>query len=283
MSGDSLNQYLLEHERGAYLDFPDDDAYGGREALKVDGYGIFYIDNSVDPALLKDAAKQIAGLDDKRIIRQRLVYKLMRDATDRAISRYFQCEGIPWDYRSIVESADCLETLIKGIFYKVCKIRRSEMLDEEVVALCEMHRRNDSLSIVYERVGQIQKFIHEKVDQFCGNGARDALPVKHMRNLLAAARLHLHICDINTKDASYSVYLDELSKLVSEFEYFNPHIPELPAGKQVIPRWRVRHMKPLSHFYDKSTRRKLAELQALDEGLTADAFARAALEICAKK
>lgn len=255
---------------------------GVEALLETSGWGGRLSSREVRRAsLLKEVAKLIAGLENKKQIKQRLICRVMRDNVDWAISRYFEYEAIPFDYLKIVRSGDCIETLIKGIFYKVCKIRRSDLLDIEVSELCEALKKNNSLSIVYDRVGIIQKFVHGKVDKFCGEGAHDLLPVKHMRNLLSVARLHLNISDIQSKDENYAVYMDSLSKLASDFEYFHPSNPTLLPGKRIIPKWRVRHLKPLSHFYRINACETIAELQGLSEKLPLEVFATKAFEIYA--
>lgn len=147
------------------LFYPSD--YGGRLSSREFGR-----ESQIRQAsLLKEAAKIIAGLENKKQIKQRLIYRIMRDNVDLAIDKYFEYEVIPFEYLKIIRSRDCIETLIKGIFYKVCRVRRSDFLDSEIAEVCEMLKKNDSLSIVYERVGIIQKFVHGKVDKIFGEGA----------------------------------------------------------------------------------------------------------------
>jgi hypothetical protein len=230
---------------------------------------------------LKDAAKIIAGLKSRKQIKQRLVNKLMREETNYAISRYFYREGVPSDYWNIVESDDCIESMVKGIFYKVTGIKHSDKLDIEVLELCVAIKKNVSLLIVYDRVGLVQKFVHSKVDEFCGQGSHGDIPKNHMRNLLAVARLHLYLSDHQSKDHSYSLYMDELSKLASDLEYYNPKATVLPTGKRFIPKWRVRHLQPLSYFYTEIVRWKIDKIKTLDERLPLDVFGDAALKIYA--
>ena len=67
----------------------------------------------------------------------------------------------------------------------------------------------------------------------------------------------------------------------ANFEYFNPRVTELREGQHFIPRWRVRHIKPLSYFYTKSKRLKIARIYNLDEQLPLEEYSQAALEIYA--
>lgn len=280
---DDMRGYLteLEIESGVYSIL-----YGKTEDEDFPSYteeanGPHRGKHSIDPASLKEGAKIIAGLENRKQIQQRLIHKLLRDETDYAITRYLVKEAVPAEYGRIVKTGACIETLVKGIFYKVCKIRRSDSLDIEIAELCGALKKNERLSIVYDRVGMIQKFVHLKVDEICGEGSHVAIPAKHMKNLLSVARLHLNLSDLRSRDESYSLYMDALSRSAADFEYSNPKTTSLPAGKRFIPKWRVRHLKPLSHFYTRIVRQKIAGLRVLDEQLPLETYATAALAIYA--
>lgn len=237
--------------------------------------------NKLDSVLLKEAAKIIAGLESKKLIKLKLIHRLMLDETHYAISRYLKKESIPPHYSKIVESHNCIEVLIKGFFYMICKIKYSSSLDLKIAQLYEAIKKNNAQLIVYDRVSLIQKFIHGEMDRLYGEGSCNKIPANHMRILLSVSRLHLNLSDLTSKDESYSVYIDELSMSAANFEYFNPRVTELREGQHFIPRWRVRHIKPLSYFYTKSKRLKIARIYNLDEQLPLEEYSQAALEIYA--
>lgn len=239
------------------------------------------IDDGIDAERLKNGAKLIAGLDSAVLIKRRLIQKLMRDNIDYAIGRYLRKEGVPPIYSNIVDSKNCIETLISGILYKVCGMSSNMALNNEIAELCASLKENSARSVAYDRVGLIQRFVHDRVDGHFGVGAAARLPVKHMRNLLSVARLHLNLHDINSRDESYALYMDGLSTAMSNFEYFSPKETALPAGKTFFPKWRVRHLRPLSHFYQKTIRQKLSELDTLDDLMPAPRYAAEALQIYA--
>ena len=128
-------------------------------------------DKAAESMRFKKAAKIIAGLESKKHIKIKLIHQLMLDETDYAISRYMQKESIPSHYSKIVKSHNCIDVLIKGFFYMVCKMKYSSSLDLEVAQLYETIKKNDARLIVYDRVGLIQKFIHSEVDKFYGEGS----------------------------------------------------------------------------------------------------------------
>ena len=81
--------------------------------------------------------------------------------------------------------------------------------------------------------------------------------------------------------STLSIYMNELSTSTANYEYFNPRATEVQLGKQFIPRWRVRHIKPLSYFYSRRNRQKISDIYNIDEALPLETYSQAALEIYA--
>ena len=230
---------------------------------------------------LSKGAKLIAGLNGATQIQRRLIYQLMLENSEDAINRYLKKEGVPAIYQPLVTLDDCIETLIRGIFYKVCRMRRSADLDREIKALNNSLRENSQHLIAYERVGLIQHFIHRKVEKAFGN--QSSLPVHHMRNLLSVARLHLSLHDLVSKDEAHALLLDDLSSARAAIEYFTPTETILPEGKTYYPRWRVRHLRPLSYFYQQFWRQRILDIKKLDLCMDPQRYAELALNIYATK
>ena len=84
---------------------------------------------------LAKGARFIAGLTDTTQIQRRLIYQLLLENSESAMSRYLFKEDVPAIYQALVTSDDCIETLVRGILYKVCRIPRSVDLDMEIAAL----------------------------------------------------------------------------------------------------------------------------------------------------
>ena len=232
---------------------------------------------AVDASRLKRAARVVAGLTAKSAVRAKLVQKLMREETDAAIVSYLSRERIPAPYHALVRLDDCIEILVRGIFYKVAALQRKAALDAEIDRLCASLKANEEKLIAYERVGVLQRFIHEKLRLHSDAGAREQVRVAPMRCLLSVARLHLNLVDLEARDAGYAVYMDEVSSARAALEYLSPSTPPPPVeGKRIYPRWRVRHLRPLSYFYSRKARRRLSALLALDIELAFDAYVEAA-------
>jgi hypothetical protein len=53
----------------------------------------------------------------------------------------------------------------------------------------------------------------------------------------------------------------------------------LSQGKNHYPRWRVRHLRPLSYFYSQERRSTIEKLIGIDENITLEKFIDEALII----
>ena len=226
---------------------------------------------------LKDAARIVAGLTVKSAVRAKLIHQLMLEETDAAIASYLWRERIPVAYHSLIRLDDCIEILVRGIFYKVAALPRKAALDFEVARLCASLKANEERLIVYERVGVLQRFVHEKLRLHGDAGTVGRVRVEPMRCLLSVARLHLNLVDLEAHDSGYAIYMNEVSSARATLEYLSPSPPPLTVeGKQIYPRWRVRHLRPISYFYRRKARRRLSALLALDNELAFHAYVEAA-------
>jgi hypothetical protein len=232
---------------------------------------------AVDASRLKKAARIVAGLSVQSAVRAKLVLHLMREETDAAISWYLRLERIPAPYHALIRLDDCIEILVRGIFYKVAALPRKAALDAEIARLCASLKANGEKLIAYERVGVLQRFVHEKLRVHGNAGTVERIRVEPMRCLLSAARLHLNLVDLEARDPGYATYMNEVSSARASLEYLSPSPPPIVVeGKRVYPRWRVRHMRPLSYFYRRKARRRLSALLTLDIELAFDAYVEAA-------
>lgn len=228
---------------------------------------------ALDAARLRKAARIIAGLTVKSAIRAKLVHYLMREETDAAIASYLRRERIPAVYHGLIRLDDCIEILVRGIFYKVAALPRNAALDAEVERLCASLKTNEDRLIVYERVGMLQHFVHEMLRMRGNDLTTQRVRIEPMRCLLSVARLHLNLVDLEAHDAGYAIYMNEASSARASLEYLSPSPPPPEVeGKRVYPRWRVRHLRPLSYFYRSKARRRLSALLALDIELAFDAY-----------
>lgn len=229
----------------------------------------------------KDAAKLVAGLCSNRETKLALVKRVHADNFESAIVRYMANEALPGYYAAILRSPNCIDRLVEGIFYKVCKIQPEQSLTEKISNLSNSLRSNIGRAIAYDRVATIQQFIHLTVDQYLGVGAAQSIPVASMRNALSAARLHLSIFDSIDRSPGYVSYIDGLSNLTLKLENDEPRPSTAPFGKRTWSKWRVRHLRPLSYYFPQGRRALLQGLNNLDEQLPSDRFVYEALSLYA--
>lgn len=232
---------------------------------------------------LKTGAKLIAGLSENQEIYQCLLRRITRENIDYAVNRYFEAEAVPDIYKSIIYSDDCIQKLVGGMLFKICRIPKNLSLTRRIEDLSKSILNNDANLIAYDRVGLIQRFIHENVDVYCGEGESMNLPVAHIRNLLSVSRLYLSLHDMNSKENRYYLYINQLSTLMAELEDIHPKKYTPTAGKNFYPKWRVRHLKPISRFFEESARKQIQELASLQHAMTNDEYRIAALNIYAAR
>lgn len=230
-----------------------------------------------ESARFREAAKLVAGRTANRDVRLALIQRVHQDSLEAAIVRYMTKEALPDYYAAILQSPNCIDRLVEGILYKVCKIQPEQSLSEQIANLSSHLHHNLGRLSAYERVTQVQHFIHRNVDLHLGLGAARSMPVSAMRNTLSAARLHLSIVDVTDHRPGYLDYIDGLSIGAMNFEYDEPRPSTAPWGKRSWPRWRVRHLRPLSYYFPKEGRALIQKIKALNEQLPCEQFVNDAL------
>lgn len=219
------------------------------------------------------AIKAIAGAQTWVEIRQRIIKLLHRDQLEYAIARYAHHEALPLYHTAICKEIKCLEILIKGMLGKICGIELTSKLVTEIDKLCSNIRSNESKEIVYTRVSKIQRFIHQKNNLVYGENAHLTLPVHHMRNLLSTSRLHLSIVDIETKDNEYLEKIRALTAQAVNLEdcdagnrvKSNIYWENTLSSKNYYPKWRVRHLRSIEHYFQKNVRDAVTVIESLDD------------------
>lgn len=220
----------------------------------------------------KTAAKLVAGLNSNREIKLALIHKVYHDSLQSAIVRFMTKEKLPGYYASILKSSECIDRLVEGILYKVCKIEPTNTLADQIGNLSSSLRKNASRLTAYDRVTHVQQFIHCTVDQRFGVGAARSIPVVPMKNALCAARLHFNISDVIDRQPSYIEYIDTVSNASLQIEYDDPRPSTALSGKRSWPRWRVRHLRTLSYYFPQYHRATIQALKNLDENTPSEEF-----------
>ena len=205
---------------------------------------------------------------------------LLEEEIDYIIKRYSKKESLPDIYHGLIRQKECLEILIKGMLGKVAKINITSSLEEEVRNVVATVLKNKGMCTPYQRVGEIQSFIHNKVDEIYGRGSCTNLPKQHMRNLLSAARLYLSIREISGGNALYLNYIMDKCEAEAEEEekraeqYCSSDYVYLAAGKHYYPKWRVRHLRHVSYYSRESTRELISNIREVSEAEIGEGLAR---------
>lgn len=289
MSFDTWNDGGLtpeEHEAGVwsllygksrgYLDDEEDEDFDDKSAkVKKETMALEHSER------YKRAVKLVGALSSNRDIKLELLRAVHHDSLRAAIGRYMAKEQLPKEYAALVERPECIQKLVEGIFYRVCKLKTDQALTDQIIVLSNAMRNNLNQLTAYDRVGLIQQFIHQHVDQNMGLGAARAIPVVPMKNALSAARLHLGVADLLHGSPAYILFMNSLSSAAMQHEYDEPRSSTASYGKRSWPRWRVRHMQPLSYFFQPTQRRLLLALEELNESLEKDQFMEKILQLYA--
>lgn len=232
-------------------------------------------------ARFREGAKAVAGLDSNREIKNALIKGVHKESLDHAIISYMVAEDLPYYYASIVRSPNCLDSLIKGIFFKVCGLQANPILVAKIKELEATLQANPERLIPYDRVGRMQQFIFQTVNLYMGPNSDRAIPTDPMKNGLSAARLHLSIFDVTDHHPSYVVHMDTMSTAATFLEYDDPRPFIVSPGKTLRRRWRVRHLRPLSYYFTLKHRELINRLAGVSEGMSTPDFLREILQVYA--
>lgn len=182
-------------------------------------------------------------------IRDTILTSIIKNNFNDMIEMYVKNEKLTKEFESLAFQPNCIKILIKGLLKKECKIGLTEKLLGEIDELCAIINLNISSDIVYDRVADIQEFIHETVQFYSGAGAHENLDYKIMRKILSTARLHLNIFDITSKSLESLINMIQKTNDEIHAEYMNPSIPNyIDDYSKFIPIWKAWNMKPLLNF-----------------------------------
>lgn len=178
---------------------------------------------------------------------------------------YAEDERLPNECVQLALQPGSLPILLKGFIKKIFKVVITEDISREIMLLCDAIYLNDELSIVYDRVGRIQKFIHKFAVVEYGFNAHHKLPHRLMRNLLSTARLHLNIMDMKYREANDLFYIFRKSKEMSDLERVNPQPAFIPEGKRFIKNWKTIHLMPLLQYQETSMVDKVIAILSIND------------------
>jgi len=226
-----------------------------------------------------EITKIISGLNNNTEIKNKVIKKILLNSLDKMIANYMQKEALPSEFVKVSKQKNGLEILIKYFLKNDGGYILTKKLIDEINIFLDDIYRNDKLDIVYDRVGKIQKFIHQKIDDKYGYGTHLNLDTQKMKNLLSASRLHLNIFDIKNYNMNTLMQLIEESKEKSFEAYMSSNDNILSSNNFYYPMWKARGMKSLIYFLEPYIQDKIYNIYYLDKKLNTEIFKNKILEI----
>ncbi len=196
----------------------------------------------------KEIVSLIAGMDSNAKIKNAVIKKLFIGNLDYMIDVYSQLEYLPVYYTNLAKQSDCLEILIKGFLKNEGNYLLTFEVIEEIDLFVKSIQLNANFDIVYNRVQEIQKFIHDKVDEKNGENSHLRLYPKTIKNLLSSARLHLNIQDIKSNDMDLFIHLVRESEKASDEEKLSPSTIMSSTGDIYTSTKKIRDLRSLIDF-----------------------------------
>ena len=193
-------------------------------------------------------------------VRMRLSQYILEVEKEQIVDRYSNRERLPAEFKAAALRSDAVPILIKSFLAKVLGVYPAPQVNNEILELSSATSRNGERRPAYDRVGDIQKYLHRKADEARGPGAHLDLPGKVMRHLLSSSRLHISLHDMFGSSTAYWETIWDAEMAASMREAATPRAGFIPVDKRRIRQWRVPQLKPLTHY---ATRRARSILRAL--------------------
>lgn len=220
----------------------------------------------------------ITALSSPAEIRARLSQYVLEGEKDLIITRYSRRERLPAEFRAAAERADAIPILLKSFLKKVVRLFPDQSLLTEIMAFSSTLKHNHAKKTVFDRVGDVQAYLHSKADEQQGPGAHLDLPSALMGNVLSSCRLHLSLQDMFGASTTYWSVVWDSEVARSAQEAAQPTAGFIPVGKKRIKLWRVPKMKPITHFASPQSRGILNELSRLCAEVPVDEYRVLALQ-----
>lgn len=198
------------------------------------------------------------------IVLRAIISRFLIEAERTNISfRYAKRERLHEEFRIAALRNDAVPILMKSYLRRILKIYPDDEVNLEIIKLTRDIYENLGNKTTFDRVGEIQGFIHSVADKTNGDGACLDLPILPTRNLLSACRLHIGLKDSIDPGTKYWGKIWDAENSASEKEYKNPGAGFIPDRKKRIKWWRVPQMKPVSSYASSATRSILQQLSQL--------------------
>ncbi len=230
--------------------------------------------------LKADITNVIAGFNNNTQIQEKAIRKLFSINIEYMIGVYSKMELLTYDYIYIAKQKNCINILIKNFLKK----NKGYILTSEIVDNIDLFTKkiyaNYNKDIVYNRVYQIQQFIHIKIDEKYGEDAHLKLHAKTMKDILSTARLHLNLEDIKHENIKSLINIIKQSEQASINEAKHPmKVILAEVGISYINRKRIRDMKSLINFGYFDIESKIFDIANLNKNKSVDEFKEEVIQI----
>ncbi|EGU0150145.1 hypothetical protein JFQ72_004391 [Vibrio parahaemolyticus] len=228
-----------------------------------------------EDALIEERATQMAideevafskSFSSSEAYRSHHFFEVLTSNMPYIANRYCRYEGLSKDYAEVAMQKNVLKDIVfvhatdLDINFTLNHIKK---LDEIVLNIYNNTNRNS----VYNRVGRLQRFLHECILE---NGKPiEYLDREVMRRLLSLSRLHIAISDVRKK--SIDLIKDELIQNNLDSKDNSPIPYVVMLNRQYIQNWKKRHLRSLLHFCPQVERNTLKGLLNLTQPFNTEA------------
>lgn len=235
------------------------------QEIEKDGFNVQYVVDSYNKYLTKinkktirckfliDLDKKISAIKkiNKNFSHDEIffiIYKMnVMDDKDNILNRYFNKERLPKDYYYLVQNKGALNILLNRLLTKFLG-ELNINIQEKIEDICELIYINELLSTPYSRVGEIQKIVHEIVDQELGYDFHKQLDKEIMRIFLSICRLHINFYDFKYRDYIYFNKIEENSYHESLLWFDELNKNEISRKLSAYDYLRGIYLMPISYY-----------------------------------
>lgn len=227
---------------------------------------------------LKKAISHLGSVPD---IKAFTIRELTTEEIKNLITRFGTKESVPTPYLQCLKDRNLIPSMIKSFLINVLDIYPSDQLISEINQLNDRLIFNRELETAYNRVSEIQKYIHNKARFVLGYNGHQNLPRNDVRLLLACSRVNLSILDLFSpkqrkiprsifSQRGYIGPLRYYSYILYKTLYQSKIESSYPSVKGVIngeykSYWNVRFMKPISYYCSSNQRKKIENILSIDD------------------
>jgi hypothetical protein len=179
------------------------------------------------------------------------------------VRTYCIFEKLPFEY----EKAALQTNILPEIIITALNELEVELQSNDIASIEQLSKeiyKNENREIEYDRVGKVQKFIHEIIENKHGIDKLLKTDKEKMRRILSLCRIHLTVQDV--KDQTIAEFCDNLEK-ITERRKSKSKIPVnylAKFNKKYIYNWNQRHLKTITFYSSNNSLNLFQKLLEID-------------------